>query len=112
MGSGKAANTHVMYQTVNHEHLDSLVYWAKNGDDFPESGVNLVECESGKWFVEVDHGTEFDNVTGISKHDISPFVEPTFFSNEDAARKFAYDCIKTVYPELKGKDFDEYYEED
>ncbi|MCG9657616.1 hypothetical protein [Vibrio mediterranei] len=112
MGSGKAVNTHVVYQTIHHEHLDSLVYWALNGDDFPSSGLNLVECESGKWFVEVDHGTEFDNLEGISKPDVSPFVEPTFFSSEEAARVFAYDCIKTVYPNLKGKNLDDYYDED
>jgi len=32
-----AANSHAMYQTIDHQHLDSLVVWATR--DFPDSGV-------------------------------------------------------------------------
>ncbi|EPW5429267.1 hypothetical protein ACWM3R_001402 [Vibrio cholerae] len=112
MGIGKAANTHVMYQTIYHEHLDSVVFWAMGAGidvDFPESGINLVKCMSGKWFVEVDHGNCFDNLDGLSKPEIAPFIEPTFFNSEDEARDFAYECIKSVYPDLKNKDLNGYY---
>lgn len=111
MGSGKVVNTHDLYKTVNHEHLDGLVCWANNGD-YPSSGLNLVECESGCWFVEVDHGTDFDNIDGVSKPDIAPFVEPIFFDDEETARNFAYSCIKTIHPELKDRDLNEYYVND
>ncbi|OLF81967.1 hypothetical protein AWH63_10535 [Marinobacter sp. C18] len=108
--SKTAPNTHELYNTVGHEHLDALVYWALG--DFPDSGINLVECENGKWFVKVDHGDDYDHLEGIARPNVSPLTEPTFFSTEDAAREFAYKCIRMVHPELIEVDFDAYYSDD
>jgi hypothetical protein len=110
MGIGSAANTHSMYKTIHHEHMDGLVYWARG--EFPDAGLNLVECADGRWFVEVDHGTDFDGVDGVSKPNVAPFVQPRFFIAEIDAREFAYSCIKMVYPDLKDKDLSEYYSDD
>lgn len=107
MESKAAPNPHELYKTVGHEHLDALVYWALG--DFPDSGINLVECEDGKWFVKVDHGDDYDHIDGVARPNVSPFTEPTFFSTEDEARKFAYKCIRKVHPELKEVDLDTYY---
>lgn len=52
MGIGTAANTHRMYDTVGHEHLDGLVNWAIG--EFPDTGLLLIECRDGRWFVEVE----------------------------------------------------------
>jgi len=110
MGIGSAANTHAMYETINHEHLDGLVFWASG--EFPDAGLNLVECADGRWFVEVDHGVAFDHIVGVSKPNVAPFIEPAFFHSEVEAREFAFTCIKEVYPELSNKDLSEYYSDD
>lgn len=110
MGIGNAANTHLMYETIRHEHLDGLVNWARG--EFPDAGLSLVGCADGRWFVEVDHGTDFDGLDGVSKPNISPFVPPQFFVTMLEAREFAYSCIKTIYPDLKDKDLSEYYSDD
>lgn len=109
MGIGRAANTHVMYNTREHEHLDSLVFWATG--EFPSAGLNLVGCADGRWFVEVDHGEDFNHIDGASRPNVTPYTEPTFYGDEEAARKFAYQCIKTTYPALSDRDLDEYYED-
>ncbi|MDR9836925.1 MULTISPECIES: hypothetical protein [Herbaspirillum] len=77
MGIGTAINTHAMYGTIGHQHLDALVYWATG--DFPDAGLNLVECRDGRWFVEVDHGDRYNSMEGISKPNLSPYVQPQFF---------------------------------
>ena len=110
MGIGSAVNTHLMYDTIHHEHLDVLVFWATG--DFPEAGLSLAECADGRWFVEVDHGVEFDELDGVSRPNIKPFVEPQFFSDEIGARDFAVSCIKLVYPELEDRDLSEYFSDD
>lgn len=110
MESSTALNTHIMYDTVSHEHLDSLVSWATG--EFPDAGLSLVECADGRWFLEVDHGDAFNSIAGISKPEIAPFVEPTFFKSEEEAQNFAFACIKQVYPELESKDLSEYYSDD
>lgn len=99
-------NTHEIYNTINHEHLDSLVNWARG--EFPTSGLVVVEYANGKWFVEVDYGHEFDQCEGISKPEVVPFVEPVFFETEEAARGCAHECIRKVYPELAQKDLSEF----
>jgi len=73
---GLRTNTHEIYNTINHEHLDSLVNWARG--EFPSSGLVVVECANGKWFVEVEFGHEFDQFDRISKPEVVPFVEPAF----------------------------------
>lgn len=110
MGLGTATNTHRLYNTVSHEHLDSLVNWARR--DFPSSGLNLVECADGRWFVEVDYGDEFDLLDGLSKPHQAPYVEPQFFAERDLALEFAFECIRSVYPDLRGFDLASYWSGD
>lgn len=110
MGTGIAANTHRMYDTIGHEHLDSLVNWATG--DFPNAGLSVVECADGRWFVEVDHGSAFDTLEGVSRPNVAPYAEPRFFGDEDAAKDFALECIKTIYPVLRDRDLREYWAED
>lgn len=111
MGIGTAANTHAMYGTVSHTHLDCLVNWAIG--EFPDAGLNLVGCGDGQWFVEVDHGGAFDHLDGISKPNVSPFTEPRFFTSEGEALGFAIECIKVVYPKLASRtDLASYFDEE
>ena len=103
-------NTHQKYETIDHIHLDSLVNWALG--DYPSSGLCLVECTNGNYFVEIDFGVEFDQVDGISKPNIEPYVDPVFFKEESLAEDFAIKIIKQVYPELIGRNLKEYFTED
>lgn len=109
MGIGTAANTHAMYRTISHVHLDSLVNWALK--DFPDAGLNLVECEDGRWFVEVDHGVLYDGMAGVSCPNVSPYVAPQFHVDEKAARVFAIECIKKAHPELVNRDLQPWFDE-
>ncbi|WP_413460698.1 hypothetical protein [Herbaspirillum huttiense] len=109
MGIGTAANTHAMYGTIEHQHLDALVCWATG--DFPDAGLNLVGCRDGRWFVEVDHGDRYDSMEGISKPNLSPYVQPRFFSSEQAAREFAISCIKRAHPEAALKNLQDWFDD-
>ena len=109
MDIGSTVSTHLMYDTINHEHLDSLVDWALG--KFPSSGLMLVERSDGRWFVEVDFGHEFDAIDGVSKPKVTPYVEPRFFDREVDAREFAFACIKQVYPALVDRDISEYFKD-
>ena len=102
MGYEAPADTHAMYRTISHRHLDSFVYWVMK--DFPDAGLNLVECEDGRWFVEVDHGSRFDGMAGVSRPNVAPYAEPQFHASEEAALSFALSCIKQGYPELRDND--------
>ncbi len=95
-------NTHKAYNTVEHEHLDMLVDRASG--NYPSSGLLVVGCADGRWFVEVDFGNDYNQIDGIAKPRLTPFVEPRFFLNEEAATDFAIECIKVVHPELRDKD--------
>jgi len=104
------ANTHVMYDTNAHEHLDGVVNWATK--NYPTSALNLVGCRDGRWFVEVDFGIDYDTIDGISKPHIVPYVEPRFFGDDDSAREFAFIVIRQVHPQLVDLDLDAYYDDD
>ncbi|MBV7514581.1 hypothetical protein [Pseudomonas sp. PDM25] len=110
MDTSIAVNTHILYDTISHEHLDGLVSWATG--EFPSAGLNLVECADGRWFVEVDHGHAFDHLAGISRPTVAPYIEPDFFQSEAEAQEFAFTCIRQVYPELANKNLSEYYSDD
>ncbi|KZX80365.1 hypothetical protein A3715_37725, partial [Oleiphilus sp. HI0009] len=100
--------THQMFETVDHQHLDSLVY--KHTDELPESALCLIECADGKFFVEVDFGNEFDSIDGISRPEVKPYQNPYMFSDEKRARAFAIECIKSVHEELAKVDFKSFIE--
>lgn len=110
MNNTSPINTHSLYNTISHEHLDGLVSWAMG--EFPDAGLNLVECADGRWFVEVDHGRIFDHLAGVSRPSVTPYTEPVFFQSETKAQAFAFACIKQVYPALATKDLSEYYSDD
>lgn len=110
MDKGQKTNTHALFDTNDHEHLDGVIQWAtKKG--YPNSSLNLVGCRDGRWFVEVDFGSAFDSINGISKPYASPYVEPIFFTSEDAARAFAFEAIKKIHPEVAGLNLEDYYED-
>lgn len=98
---------HQRFRTIYHEHLDSLVFWASG--NIPDSGLNLVKCEDGRWFVKVDHGDDYDGIDGIFRPNLSEFTEPHFHDDELSARAFAYNCIRKFHVDLKAFDFDAYY---
>lgn len=74
------------------------MYWATG--EFPTSGLILVECANGKWFVEIDHGHDYDDVAGVSKPRIEPYVTPEFFDNQEMAKDFAISVLKSKYSVL------------
>lgn len=111
MREERRADTHVMFDTDAHEHLDGLIQWAtKKG--YPDSSLNLVGCRDGRWFIEVDFGRDFDRIDELSKPHLTPYVSPTFFPSDEAARASAYEAIKRVYPEVVGVDLEAYWDED
>ncbi|CAM3024891.1 hypothetical protein [Legionella worsleiensis] len=101
-------NTHQIYNTISHEHLDNLVSWATG--EYPDSGLCLVECQNGNWFVEVDFGHCFDSFTNISKPELTPYIEPRFFPNRKNALTYATEIIKQVYSSIDDKKISEYFQ--
>lgn len=102
MGHRVTADTRATYRTIGHIHLDSFVCWVLG--EFPDAGLNLVECTDGKWFVEVDHGRRFDGMPGVSCPNVAPYLEPLFHADEASAMTFALECIKKVHPALANRD--------
>lgn len=102
MSTRNIANTHKMFHTVGHEHLDTFVL--QSTGRYPDSGLNLVECADGRWYVEVDFGAEFDNMEGISRPHSQPYTNPRFFDSRLEALDFAVSCIQQVCPDLKNRD--------
>jgi hypothetical protein len=107
MDMGKFANTHLLYSTIGHEHLDGLVSWARQ--DYPDSALMLVECEDGRWFIEVEFGSQYNGIEGVSRPDVGPYTPPNFYASEDEALAFAIGCIKQIHPELASRNLLEYY---
>lgn len=101
-------NTHIKYNTIGHEHLDDLVSWVTG--EYPDSGLILVECSNGRWFVEVDYGHDFDSLLGISNPKCITYVEPSFYSSRSDALEFALALINKVYPDLDKTKISEYFE--
>lgn len=103
----KVTDTQALFKTVACEHLDVLVYWAT--EEFPDSGLLLVQCKDGRWFVEVEYGQAFDGLPGLSFPFVIPYAFPTFFPSEDAARNHALQCLYSLYPKLRDRDLTAYY---
>lgn len=81
-------DTHSLYSTVSHEHLDWIPPAAN-----PRGHVGLmaVECGDGRWFLEVefegDGQDEWKDATEICDPYAEPFRPPTFLATwEDAVR--------------------------
>jgi len=102
-------NTHERFSTINHEHLDTLVMAAVG--DYPTSGLMVVECQDGSWFVEVEFGDEYNAIDGVSKPQITPYIDPQLFTSENKVRWFAFSCIKQIHPELKKLELGEFFSE-
>lgn len=90
--------------------MDCVVGWARG--EYPDSGLLLVECMVGRWFVEVEFGDDFNHLAGVSKPDMAPYVPPEFFDDELAARDFAFRCMKAIYPDIADKNLAECFEDD
>lgn len=83
-------DTHILFNTIGHEHI---------GQNLKE--VCLTECADGRWFVENDWcDVDFENINGISNPHIFPYNNPTFFVNEENARKFAIEIIQSLLPDF------------
>lgn len=103
-------SVHGKYQTIGHEHLEYLVNWATG--EYPKSGLCLVECQDGRWFLEVDFGDAFDNVDGVANPK-APDKEPKFFNSETDAQSFAINVLQLAHPELLERtDLARYFELD
>lgn len=109
MSTAEKLNSHALYGTVGHLHLDSLTHWATG--EYPDSGLMLVECADGRWFVEVDFGDRFDAMEGVSRPYITPDVAPVFFKDETAARNFSMECLKLGHPDLKERNLQPWFDE-
>ncbi len=91
-------NSHEKYKTVDHHHFD--FNYRSDGDkfDYPNSGLVLVECADGRWFVQQEFGDQYSQFPGILKSGEDVDTEPTFYSNVDDAARAAFAIIKQVYP--------------
>lgn len=99
----------VPFNTVNHEHLDTVVLNATG--DYPGSGLLLVECEDGQWFIEVDFGDDYDSIEGIFKPRLSADL-PSLFDSREAAICFASGAMKQAHPEIGDQDLTEFFAAD
>lgn len=90
-------NTHQKYRTINHHHFD---FTYRRGDtfDYTMSGLALVQCEDGRWFVEQEFGDEYSQFAGVVKSGEDVETGPVFYPNVDAAAKAAFALIKQIYP--------------
>lgn len=102
-------NTHRLYHTVAHIHLDTFVNWITRS--FPDAGLLLVECQDGRWFVEAEHGPQDRMLPGVSCPTITPFVEPQMFPDQAGALELAFACLKHLHPELASRDLPALYAE-
>lgn len=103
-------NTHTKFNTISHEHLDDLVSWATG--EYPDSGILLVECADGRWFIEQDYGHDFDSFLGISKPKLIPYLEPYFYSSRDEALNIALELIRKVHKNLNEEKILDYLKEE
>jgi hypothetical protein len=103
-------NTHQMFKTVSHEHLDDLVSWATG--ELPDSGLIIAECENGAWFIEQDYGHAFDCFPMISKPEIQPYLNPIFFATREEALTIALGLIKQVHRNIDETNIIEYFQQE
>ena len=97
------------FTPVNHTHLDSFIYWVVG--EFPDAGINLVECADGNWFIAADHGTRFNDMRDVFVKDREQQPTPSFFPSEDAALSSAFSCIQLAFPVLESRDMKALYNE-
>lgn len=90
-------NTHQKYQTIGHCHFD-FTYRKNDSWEYPESGLLLIECGDGRWFIEQDFGDEYDRFAGVVKSSDDVLTEPTFYANVEDVARAAFALIKQVYP--------------
>jgi hypothetical protein len=97
-------DTHRLFNTISHSHLDSLVNWATG--EYPDSGLLLVECADCRWFVEVDFGNDYNAIGGVSKPKILPYMDPVFFESRKDGEAFAFECIKKIHRHCESETWD------
>ncbi|HAU0311427.1 TPA: hypothetical protein JBF89_13340 [Legionella pneumophila] len=99
-------NTHELFNTVSHEHLDDFILFVTG--KYPDSCLGLVECKNGLWFIEQDFGNAFDSMTSISRPKIFPYNEPKFFKNRSDAFDYALNVLIQHYKITNQNKIDEY----
>ncbi|WP_159185357.1 hypothetical protein [Klebsiella pneumoniae] len=85
---------HTRYDTVNHHHLDYLL---DNGE-YPDSGLMLIECCDGRWFILQEFGDEYSRFPGVVCSREDDVTEPVFYPDLEAAARAAFGFIGEVYP--------------
>jgi hypothetical protein len=90
--------THHKYNTVFHWHFDFSYEKEDGTSEYPSSGLLLVECEDGRYYLEQEFGTEYAAFPGVVKSRYDLITEPTFYSSLEAAARAAFALIKQVYP--------------
>lgn len=84
--------------------------WARG--EYPDSGLILVECSDGRWFIEIDYGPDYDSFLGISKPKCTPYLEPIFYSSRKEALAIAIDLIKKVHKNINEERISGYFDEE
>lgn len=103
-------NTHKIYNTISHEHLDDLVHFSTG--EHPDSGLLIVECENGSWFIEQDYGNAFDSFSGISKPHVHPYLNPVFYENREEALAVSIELIKLIHKGIDESKISEYLKQE
>jgi len=101
-------DTHQKYKTTFHWHFDFSYEKEDGASEYPCSGLMLVECEDGRYYLEQEFGNEYGAFPGVveSREDLT--TEPTFYTSLEAAARAAFALIKQVYPstpDIRPKEF-------
>lgn len=104
-------NTHRKYNTVSHHHFDFTFMTPEGGFDYPDSGLMLVECDDGRWFIEQEFGQEYSQFPGVVKSREDLETEPTFYKDLETVAQAAFSLIKLVYPTTPDTHFTEFFGE-
>ena len=91
-------NTHEKYNTVDHHHFDFSYRTEAGQFDYPSSGLMLVGCADGRWFVQQEFGDEYSEFPGVVKSGEDLDTEPAFYPSVDDAARAAFVFIKQAYP--------------
>ena len=100
-------NTHQKYSTIEHHHFD-FTYRKGDGFDYPNSGLMLVGCADGRWFIEQEHGDEYSRFPGVVKSGEDLETAPMFYPDVNAVAKAAFALIKHVYPTTPDERLEEF----
>jgi hypothetical protein len=81
---------------------------ADDPSDYPMSGLAIVECSDGRWFIEQDFGTEYSQFPGVVKSGSDLETLPEFYPEPTAAANAAFALIQQVYPTVSRQKLDDF----